>query len=316
MRARRSWPSCRTLLRGSSRSAARKAASAAAQYASPPEASSSSARLATASQAARAARRGEWAARSSSEARPGAGACARGWRRTFAAMAASSSCSDRPTSAAPRAAGGLRRRARRSSAWTSGSGIPAACHERASRASAGESKSPRPRSRDSSAAISSMYSRGVTSSVPSYPWGLTLRGKRRLPARSGMRSSRTRKPASTLRNIPLLHHRLSTVGRPSGARKRGAFLRGPQPLGNSAIGAVEESRAGISEREDEHEHRSLVRSAPAGMPEDLRERALPARTAGALGLAGAPFLLEHDDLVVQRDVALRPAEHLDRGGQL
>src|SRR5713226_1213882 len=245
MRARRSCPSCRTLLRGSSRSAARKAASAAAQYASPPEASSSSARLATASQAARAARRGEWAARSSSEARPGAGACARGWRRTFAAMAASSSCSDRPTSAAPRAAGGLRRRARRSSAWTSGSGIPAACHDRASWASAGERRSPRPRSRDSSAAISSMYSRGVTSSSPSYVWGLTLRGKRRLPAPSGDAVYQSTQASVNTKESPtgapqVVHSRAPVRTAETG----GAFLRGPQPLGNSAIGAVEEFFAG------------------------------------------------------------------------
>src|SRR6266704_1409863 len=132
-----------------------------------------------------------------------------------------------------------------------------------------------------------------------------------------MRSSRTRKPASTLINSPPPHHRLSPAGRRSGARKRGAFLRGPQPSGNSAIGAVEELRArDFPSAKNEHEHRSLVRSAPTGVPEDLRERASPARSAGELRLAGATFLLEHDDLVVQGDVALRPAEHLDRGGQL
>src|SRR5713101_625543 len=132
-----------------------------------------------------------------------------------------------------------------------------------------------------------------------------------------MRSIRARKPASTLRNLPPEHHRLSTAGRPSGPRKRGALFSAVHSLWATPRSALWRNWApGFPEREDEHEHRSLVRSAPAGVTEDLRQRALPARSAGALGLAGAPFLLEHDDLVVQGDVALRPAEHLDRGGQL
>src|SRR5713101_1108823 len=132
-----------------------------------------------------------------------------------------------------------------------------------------------------------------------------------------MRSIRARKPASTLRNLPPEHHRLSTAGRPSGPRKRGALFSAVHSLWATPRSALWRNWApGFPEREDEHEHRSLVRSAPAGVTEDLRQRALPPRSAGALGLAGAPFLLEHDDLVVQGDVALRPAEHLDRGGQL
>src|SRR5438128_1749544 len=61
--------------------------------------------------------------------------------------------------------------------------------------------------------------------------------------------------------------------------------------------------------------RSLVRSAPAGVADDLRQLTVAARAAGAPRLAGASLLVEHDHLVVQRDVSLRPAEHLDRRGQ-
>src|SRR5258706_774750 len=62
--------------------------------------------------------------------------------------------------------------------------------------------------------------------------------------------------------------------------------------------------------------RSLVRSAPAGMPDDLRQLAVTARAARAARLAGAPLLIEHHHLVIQRDVPLRPAEHLDGRGPL
>src|SRR5262245_19455903 len=52
------------------------------------------------------------------------------------------------------------------------------------------------------------------------------------------------------------------------------------------------------------------------MPDDLPQRTVPARAAGPLRQWEAPLFLERDDLVVQGQIALRPAEHLDRGGQL
>src|SRR5262249_22295978 len=52
------------------------------------------------------------------------------------------------------------------------------------------------------------------------------------------------------------------------------------------------------------------------MPDDLRQRTLAARTAGPLRQAEGAVSLERDDVVVQGQIAVRAAEHLDRGGQL
>ncbi len=130
---------------------------------------------ASASQAARAASRGDRAARSSSAHRPAGGFPAGGLvaARRRESIDPAMIWSESPTSAAPRMAGGLSRPARRNSAWTSRSGTPAACHERASPASAGDRSRPRPRRRESSAAIASMLSRAVTLLTPPYRGGLT-----------------------------------------------------------------------------------------------------------------------------------------------
>src|SRR5919202_2681614 len=61
---------------------------------------------------------------------------------------------------------------------------------------------------------------------------------------------------------------------------------------------------------------SLVRCAPARVPDDLRELPFALPSAGALRLTGAALLVEYDDLVVERDVPLRPAQHLDRRCEL
>src|SRR5690349_3544772 len=60
----------------------------------------------------------------------------------------------------------------------------------------------------------------------------------------------------------------------------------------------------------------LVRRAPARVADHLRERAVAPGAPGALRLSRAPLLVEHDDLVVQGDIALGPAQHLDRRGEL
>ncbi len=124
---------------------------------------------------ARAASRGDRAARSSSAHRPAGGFPAGGLvaARRRESIDPAMIWSESPTSAAPRMAGGLSRPARRNSAWTSRSGTPAACHERASPASAGDRSRPRPRRRESSAAIASMLSRAVTLLTPPYRGGLT-----------------------------------------------------------------------------------------------------------------------------------------------
>src|SRR2546423_914881 len=61
---------------------------------------------------------------------------------------------------------------------------------------------------------------------------------------------------------------------------------------------------------------SFVRAAPAGMPDDLRDLAFATAPARAGREPRPALLIEQDHLVVQGDVALRPAKHLDRGCQL
>ena len=83
-----------------------------------------------------------------------------GLRRVHSRLRAGArACSDSIISAAPRALLRMRRRAAlRTSPITAASGTPPACQESASCASAGESRSPRPRTLESSCAMVSMYS--------------------------------------------------------------------------------------------------------------------------------------------------------------
>src|SRR4051812_45979261 len=52
------------------------------------------------------------------------------------------------------------------------------------------------------------------------------------------------------------------------------------------------------------------------MPDDLRDLALATPSARASPKPRPALLIEQDHLVIEGDVALRPAKHLDRGRQL